>query len=382
VVVATDVVTDHYAVSGGATATDHAATAVWHDASTGNLLVRRLEVQSGLGIALGPVTPLAGSAVTGQVAMSRSGGQSGRQLVVYEVSRGAFVDIHGAILDRNLQIVDQGPILETADVKQNPAVDGDGQQWVVAFETSGNGIAGVPVLWNRAIERAWVGSAQVIAASPATRPAVAWLGNSSLVTYSTNTGARVASIDPFGCLPCEGDFPLSIEPHARVGSAIAAGGSDPDLALIATGRVNSNCTYSGTGLPVVRTYRARDGSTAELAGGCGRGGRARASCAVVGNQDFELGVWDGAANVPALLAISAGTIAFPCGGCTLRTDLGLGFALAAGNTDALGNAAVAAPLPDDPALIGGTIYEQWLLVTGTGCFGALELSTALAVTLE
>ena len=52
------------------------------------------------------------------------------------------------------------------------------------------------------------------------------------------------------------------------------------------------------------------------------------------------------------------------------------------HTDSLGNAAVAAPIPSEPALVGATMYEQWLILTGEGGCFQFELSNALKVELQ
>ena len=52
-----------------------------------------------------------------------------------------------------------------------------------------------------------------------------------------------------------------------------------------------------------------------------------------------------------------------------------------GNTDALGNADIHAPIPNIPQLSGAVMYEQWLFLNGGGCF-QFELSNALEVELQ
>ena len=123
--------------------------------------------------------------------------------------------------------------------------------------------------------------------------------------------------------------------------------------------------------------------TIDLGGGCASGGRARANCATPGNGNFEIGLSDAPATTPAFVALSAGQSPIPCAsGCTLVPDLTSGLVLPAGSTDNFGSASISAPLPNDPGLVGATLFEQWLLFTGTGCFGSLALSNGIRFTIQ
>jgi len=70
------------------------------------------------------------------------------------------------------------------------------------------------------------------------------------------------------------------------------------------------------------------------------------------------------------------------GGCTVYVSLADAGVLLA-PTDATGRATLAIPVPNDPALLGQTLYLQWLVVDPAGgLLGTLSLSDALRVTIE
>jgi hypothetical protein len=334
------------------------------------LFARTLTVDASLELGVGQQVPItSGATVTGVPAISRSRDASGRRLVVYQNGG----DVHGTIIDGGLQVVDAGPIAAGPATERAPAVDGDGSKWLVAYTEGGGAATTVRcrgVYWNSSLATAWVGPERIVATANATGLWVAGSGDSYLLGYTVGTVRHLWSIDAFSCLPCEGEVlvtPAEAGYDLRMAIARAEGSSEPAMVC------------GGTTL---YPYRVDDGITTDLGGGCGGGGKAEASCARIGNPSFELNLWDARATTPAFLVLSAGRSDLTCGACTIVPDLGLGVVLGAGNTDALGNASLGLALPGDPTLIGAVLYEQWLLLSGSGCLGALETSRARRVQLQ
>jgi hypothetical protein len=296
--------------------------------------------------------------------IAKSGGTTGRTLIVWDLAG----DIHGAVVDRDINILDQGPIRVSPELKGNVKVDGDGRQWLVTYLTP-TGTKGVPVFWDEANNSAWVGAETFI--DPAFTPDdIAWMGESYFIPMDVG-GPHVdrgISVDPFTCQPCEGSFPLT-GTRRRIASQRSGDPSGGDLAFI----VNT--------FAIVERFRADDGIVTDLGGGCGQGGWSAATCARVGNSGFTLRVREARRNVPAFLALGGQQLNFPCGPCTLIPNPL--FVIATGFTDPLfGNAELSVPLPNDPDLIGGTFLAQWLTATPNTCWLGLEFSNTLQVQLQ
>ena len=307
------------------------------------------------------------------ISISRSGGNADRYLVVFSDKPGATWDLYGAVIDSDLNVLDSGPVLLTSDDALGAVVDGDGSKWRIAYYRTDFTVfptyyetytAGV--FWNSANAEAWVGPSQLL--NVGSRPAaIVWTGDSYSVNYSDGTTAHLATVDEFTGLACEvAQLPFNVD-----GPGASQKHGDPN-----GGDLGIAVGYGGAQL-----FRSNDGILTDLGGGCGSA-KAGASCAVIGNQDFYLSVWDAPANTPTWLALSLATANLPCGPCTLIPSLGpLGVSVAIGNTDSLGNADIAAPIPNIPQLAGAVMYEQWLFLNGGGCF-QFELSNALKVELQ
>ena len=301
-----------------------------------------------------------------EIFISKDGGESGRRLVVWDEGG----QILGAVLDRDLNIVDQGPIRVSAETKYAPVVDGDGRQWVVSYGTPNEGVKSVPVFWDSGTSQAWVGPEVIV--DPGTNGftrGAAWVGESVLVGSGVGSTSMpppqrgVVSIDPFTCEPCQGRF-LTTTSNKKI--AHQPGG---DIAFLSDS------------IGVVQRFQVNDGITTDLGGGCGSGGWAAATCAIAGNQDFTLRLRDAARSTPAFVALGGQRLDFPCGTCTLVPNPI--FVVGAGLTNAVvGNAELKVPLANDPALIGGTFLMQWLTVTTGSCSLGLEFSNALSVQIQ
>lgn len=294
--------------------------------------------------------------------ITKSGGATGRTLAVWEIAG----DLYGAVVDRDLAILHQGPIRISPELKSNVKVDGDGRQWMVVYLTPA-GTKGVPVFWDEAAGMAWVGNEVFI--DPAFSPTdIAWMGESYLIPlYVSAPHHRGISVDPFTCLPCEGTFPVS-GLFRRIASQRSGDPTSGDVAFIVD---TSN---------LVQRFRADDGITTDLGGGCASGGWSAATCARVGNQGFTLRLRDAQQGVPAFLAIGTQPLAYTCGSCTLMLNPLL--IVGTGPTDNHGNAEVPLPLANLPSLVGATFRMQWLTIAGTACPLGLEFSNALSVQLQ
>jgi len=99
----------------------------------------------------------------------------------------------------------------------------------------------------------------------------------------------------------------------------------------------------------------------------------------VGNSTFTLQLIANAANAPAALGLSAATQASSLGGCTFY--LGNPWVGLPVVTGATGIASVAIPVPNAPALRGGAVYLQGLVLDPPGEFAGIALSAALRLVI-
>ncbi len=326
-------------------------------------------------------TPVGGT--LGQPSISRSGGAVDRYLVAWDQVVGFEQNLYGAFVDGNLAILDRGPLGITPTAKTNASVDGDGERFLVAYETVTpspfSDIRCFSVFWDPVRRRGYLGPDVVLAGDPtviASNPFVAWTGGSYLVAYRTRPSAfalsdvTLQSVDPYTCVPCEGSFALGQGGPPRIASQRHGDPAAGDLAVV--GGVTS-------GSP---TFRADDGLLADLGGGCGSGGRADASCAITGNATFALRVRGASALAPTTLLLGLGRLDAPCGSCVIVPDPATGVVIAVGSTNGFGNAELTVPLPAVASLVGARLLEQWVTASGGACLSALDLSNALQVEIQ
>ena len=342
----------------------------------------------------------------GEVAISRDGGSAGCYFVSW--SRGprfGDLDVWGALVDRDLEVlVPPFAIRGTSEVEARADVDGDGRQWLVAFErvalVGDMDVFGRLVSWDAEEGVLHVSQDHVLADEPARnvrKPSVAWMGESYLVGFlkefsPLDYDVYVKSVEAFGCADCEGEFLVDDPPtyeHSvvlgqRRGSATAG-----NEALIAWLTTTDTASPLGEPLKVAtmeqRRFRADDGTVRDLGGGCGGGGTASASCGHAGTSGFSVRVEGAAALTPARLVLGVERLHAGCGGCRL---LPLPFAVFDAVTDAFGRATLTMPLPQQPSLVGTELLVQWIVSTPGPCRSAgatplgLSLSNALGITIE
>ncbi len=333
---------------------------------------------SGLGRYTAPFSPGNG----GFPAISRSGGGRGRYLVSWS-NRG---NIFGAIVDSQpVVLVPQFLIADSGLSETCPSVDGDGTNWVVAYESrlssSNTDIHCRGVTYDPRSGTAYLTPQHTVVANDARRelgPSVAWMGDSYLIGYrdetrTPNYDVHVVSLESFDCDRCEGLFAVetssAVATKVRIASQRAGGGGDEALIV-----------WSEQGGSILaRRFRAQDGLVADLGGGCGSGGQASATCARRAST-FGLRVQHAAPVSPTWLVVGFGRVNFPCGPCTLVPNP---LALLATITDAHGDASTKFALGDNPSLLGLKLVTQWIVAGTHGpCGAGLHLSNALEVEIQ
>jgi hypothetical protein len=334
---------------------------------------------------------------------SAHGGRDGRYLVVWHVGGGAGSAVFGAVVDANLNVL-QGAfeIAPPGSYARDAFVDGDGERWVVTYTTSpaADAFACRPIGWNTALGRVVIGPPLVVLTNPfhTVVDGADWAGGSYILSYRRGFGtsgrynAFVGSIDPFSCLDCESEFQL--DPTASDTTHLSVGFATQHSGSLAGGTgglavwqkiVNPGSFIAATSSYLVR-YRTRDGGIADLGGGCGRGGKAYATCAILGNPAFDHRAENVAPSAPALLLIAAQALGgggLPCGPCALVPNPVGGFVL--GSTSSpTGSLVIRTPLPAAPSLVGASLVEQWLSLTPQPSCSqfSIDFSNAVRVTIE
>ncbi|MCB9883004.1 MAG: hypothetical protein H6834_14555 [Planctomycetes bacterium] len=224
---------------------------------------------------------------------------------------------------------------------------------------------------------------------------VSWNGDSILMTYGQDRGdgtfsgwATLLSVPHLDVC----DTPVEIASGADVkgngvatiysGEGVEASGSNETSMIL----------YSVDGSPpavLAQRYRHDDGNIVNLGGGCGNTGapeyRIQAQCAIVGNANHRTILDNADANQSAWLVLAFDQLGINCGSgrCTLVPDPFRAFVVAT-STNSEGFAEVLLPIPNDSALAGLTLYEQWVIdISSPACSFLLgNLSDSLSVTIQ
>jgi hypothetical protein len=362
---------------------------------SGSVFMRTVLYQADSTLVVSPAITVSSSTTDTQsdAAISRSGGSSGSWLIVW--SRGSTnTNVWGRFASRSGGFDSaEFPItaLAAPQVASNPAVDGDGVNFVVAYDVFGRGPSLYSDIYARSVMRR--GSAAVLGLETAIAAtgdaedsaAVAWLGTSALVAYRHATAvatpvvtARVRSVHPFDCTECEGDFTLlgasSGSQFPRIGTRFASGASTSAEAAVA---------WSGEALLRRRVYfqryRAESGAVANLGGGCGSGGQAVSGCSISPSRgSHHMAVLGAPPSAPVFCVLGFDELRYTCGSCRLIADPFTGI-VAPAVTDANGDARWFAFV--DFYMTGRQFTFQWI-APGSSCFGGFDLSNALRVTIQ
>lgn len=379
---------------------NHDAIAAWTNITRNQIRAAELTVLPDGSLVTGTPVTVASGFIDRWPSISKSGGTTGRYLVVWERGTGAR-SVIGAVVDRDLRLLDRQVVVANHNRdERRPDVDGDGLQWLVAWESSTAPAGSADVVCRRvaidpvtnvATRR---GTETFLESDPEDEHgvAVSWTGGSYLVAYAQqltgqNDGVFVRSIDPFPCVDCEGRFNLQID-FARdaeflaIASRMSGHRSPLDDAIVLW---QSTDPTTGDGDVKGWRFHTQDGVFHVLGAGCGTGGTAYATCARRGYADFALQLVGARPSVPASVALGTDANPMPivCGACVLIPDLSLGSVGAP--TNVLGEARYPAPIPNVPSVVGFVIVFQWIsyVPSGSGaCLSTFDLSNAAAIRIQ
>jgi hypothetical protein len=335
------------------------------------------------------VTSQFGSSL-GRPRIAHRGGDVGRYLVVYPRTTllTSLTSVRGLVLTRFLGVLGSAVLTNSGADDDNPEVDGDGVEWVVVHDSdpsvgAGNrDVRALPVRFDAASGTVLPGSSVAVAntANDEFEPVVACLHTVAVVAWrhrvsagSTNTDWRLATVDRFGCRPCE-----------QVLSAASTSAIERNFAIDG-GRINvspngingvvlvfesSNALTESGNIQAV-AYLADDGL--RPIGGvtgpsCGGGGEADFVCARQGNSNFHLRLRGARPATGAWVVIGPQFEWYQvhCGPCMLAVDPYEGLVDYVGVTDGVGDLALQVAIPASPAIVGLGASAQWLVVHGGG----------------
>lgn len=379
-------------IGGEATTTGDQAFAVWADSTAGVVSLRPITYTAGNTLTLGTTTAVTSGFPDSDPSISQSGGEPGFWLITWTRDLSGNFDIRGRIWNRTLGFVTSAFAIESAaDDCSQSANDGDGYNWVVAYARVEAGFTTQDVD-ARSVEMhasgVSLGTVQTIAGDAndnENTPAVGWVGNSAIVAYQDLNGTGnydtyLRSVDSFACTSCEGLFLLDVtattnEGGVQVGTRFSGGTFSSSEAACVWHSVDSTTSLGDIDW---QRFNAADGSATDLAGGCGVGGLAYATCGRSPNASFTLRLRRAATNSLGFVVLGFQSLNYSCGGCTLVPDPFTGL-ITTTNTNANGDATQLLPVPSGVA--GNQLILQWL-VPGTNCFTSFDLSNAVRITLQ
>ena len=364
------------------------AIAAWRDASAGSISMRAI-AYSGLSTIQGPTLTVAGTGLSlAELSISRSGGESGRWLITWTRDPGSVGDIYGRVYERGVGFATVATALVTEVLEcRVPAVDGDGIHWVLAFARNEGGtdydVLARPVRFDAGSLA--VGTIQPIAQDNNDNeygPSVAWLGYSALVGWNDETtpgifDTFVQSVDPFGCLVCEGSYSLGITADSEFATAIAAKFSGGSFGARDAG-VMWVQDITNVGDVLFWRWRAKHGAYTQLGGGCGSGGEAIGSCAINPNPNFVVRLRNGPISAPVRGILGFERNDYVCGPCALIPNAFTGVVWAQ-TTNARGDVTLGLPTP---AGSGGMQFLLQYVSLGSACTLGLEMSSAVQIGIE
>lgn len=361
------------------------ATICWIDTAAAGVRLRTASQTTLNGpLQLGTIVNVTTSGTgTGTVDIGRTGGASGHWLLVYpRVVPPGIVRMYCRVWNGSAFATSESGSIAATTVA---TVDGDGTNWVVAYQVAEVPANGLFDIHARPVRRdgttTTLGTAVAVSALAGFDeygPSVAWAGSSALVAYTTVLtptlqAASLASVDTIACTTCENTAFLDgsgTDYRPRVASS-SPNGQFGGVAL---------AVWSGgtTGGVRAQAYQATDGSFAPLGGGCGTGGDAVGACAHSPNANFQLRLQGATASTATFAIVGDDTFGFACGPCDFVVDPFASIVLAA-TTSSLGTAELPVPIPS--AAAGRRFRVQWATL-GASCVNAVDLSNGVRIQIE
>jgi len=375
---------------------------VWQKTTTSPVADKAVQaagvgVGASLDLTVGIVHDVARDVRLSRPRVSKSDRGRNRYAIVFQRTSGTrYLDFAMRVIDGSGAPVTSLHTLESsATAPTAPEVDGDGDSWLVAWQTTDFNVPPRQIIMIAALfvdpstHESVIHRMGRLPDPPVSHgfvePRVTWITESCLVGFADQTAsfraARVRSVDGTFCSLCEGDFPAGMSTRvegAPNGCAVrATGGTGEDVLLV------WEQALAGNGDIIARRWRAVDGDVTSLGGGCGRGGSNLASCARSPHA-FAHVLRDAPALTPTVFLIAASPAGFSCGGCNLLPNL-IGAASVVTTTSVNGQAAVGTDLPPASPLIGVPLFTQWATfdpATPACSQFLLNLSNALRVVIE
>lgn len=362
---------------------------------------RRLDVLPNMSITFGSAVALHlyddTSESIEEIALSRSGGTHARYLMAFTIKSGSDRDVKVRVVDEDLSVQTGAfAIAESSALdERDPTVDGNGAEWIVAWEQAPLGSSDSSIYARRVnytglmkIDPAHVISA--VAGVGEADPAIGYTGETWLLAWSkpntsTTDDVLVAALNKVTLDSCGPPMTISSASlDLRVpglATKYASGSTSDDGLVVFEGTTGGFAATDIFG----QALETENGIAADLGGGCGLfSGQANAGCTVSSLSSLPLSLRNAVSGVPAFLFLSANQLGFSEGGCTLYADPFSGFLVAAGNTNALGEKDYVLPLSPTPTLVGLQFYLQWGTYVGAigsftigGTPTGLNLSTAV-----
>ncbi|MFK7740795.1 MAG: hypothetical protein AB8H80_10770 [Planctomycetota bacterium] len=399
---------------GGEATFDNEGIVVWRNATTNRIEARQVNVDGDVSpptISIGSNIVTVGGASTAWTnstpRISSSGGSTGIHCIVWsrQLTSSPQTLVRAALVDRNVVVLEN--LMAITDTSTGdcdfPTVAGNGLNWVIAWEREAAPVSGDNDIQARAVgyngnasapNQGYFASGVVNIESQLNdderAPDVSWMGDSALICYedeSFTAGDYDVFAQPIDLLSA-----LSCAPRLTVDQAggdqgpvravaKAAGGSSDDGALIVWSEFDASVGES-RGYAV--RYRADDGVSVNLGGGCGSAGTNSADCAIAGNFRFTARLRTSIPGRTAWWILAPTRLDVSCGTCTLVPDPWNGWVIPR-TTDVAGNASIALGLPANTALVGVEFLHQWIISdpSNASCnlFDA-DLSDALRTTIQ
>lgn len=262
---------------------------------------------------------------------------------------------------------------------QASVVAGNGREWVVAYLTS-NSVAGpgaVCVGVRREGGTLITAPRELVPLGTAVSQLdAAWAGDSAWIGLTRGSGTNhdilLVSVDPLTCGDCEGLLFVDLS------------GNGGDVGVTATssgkGAIVWSPIVSGQGNVALERFTASDGTITALGSGT-FGAHLVSTCARIGRTDFGIELHGAVPSVPTFALLAGTRLDAPCSGGVIVPDLFTGFVVTAGTTGATGDLRLQFAIPNTSQLASTSLFAQFVTF-GTSCFGVVDVSPALQITLN